>query len=220
MTNSDWQPGGGLNKAHEAIDRHANGRNRDKIAMIWEGKNGEKETYTFGQMKEQSNKFANVLKSLGIEKGDRVFIYMERLPELYFAFFGILKVGAIAGPLFSAFGPDPVKDRMLDSEAKVLVTQPDLRRKITPIIPELFELQHMVIVNKAQPRPAAADVRRPELRRRNVEGDREFRDCRHQPVRLLNNALTHPAPPASPRVPFTGIRQSCSSTRPASGRLT
>ena len=144
----DWQPGGGLNKAHEAIDRHANGRNRDKIAMIWEGKNGEKETYTFGQMKDQSNKFANVLKSLGIEKGDRVFIYMERLPELYFAFFGILKVGAIAGPLFSAFGPDPVKDRMQDSEAKVLVTQPDLRRKITPIIPELFELQHMVIVNK------------------------------------------------------------------------
>ena len=61
-------------------------------------------------MKEQSNKFANVLQSLGVEKGDRVFIYMERLPELYFAFFGILKVGAIAGPLFSAFGPDPVKD--------------------------------------------------------------------------------------------------------------
>ena len=144
----DWLPGGGLNKAHEAIDRHANGVNRDKIAMIWEGKNGEKETYTFGQMRDQSNKFANVLQSLGIQKGDRVFIYMERLPELYIAFFGILKAGAIAGPLFSAFGPDPVKDRMMDSEAKVLVTQPDLRRKITGIIPELFELQHMVIVNK------------------------------------------------------------------------
>ena len=144
----DWLPGGGLNKAHEAIDRHANGANRDKIAMIWEGKNGEKETYTFRQMRDQSNKFANVLQSLGIQKGDRVFIYMERLPELYIAFFGILKAGAIAGPLFSAFGPDPVKDRMMDSEAKVLVTQPDLRRKITGIIPELFELQHMVIVNK------------------------------------------------------------------------
>ena len=144
----DWLPGGGLNKAHEAIDRHANGVNRDKVAMIWEGKNGEKETYTFGQMRDQSNKFANVLQSLGIQKGDRVFIYMERLPELYIAFFGILKAGAIAGPLFSAFGPDPVKDRMMDSEAKVLVTQPDLRRKITGIIPELFELQHMVIVNK------------------------------------------------------------------------
>ena len=131
----DWLPGGGLNKAHEAIDRHANGPKRDKIALIWEGKNGEREDYTFGQMKEETDKFANVLKSLGIETGDRVFLFMDRLPELYFAFFGILKAGAIAGPLFSAFGPDPVKDRMIDSGAKVLVTQPDLRRKIAGIIP-------------------------------------------------------------------------------------
>ena len=144
----DWLPGGGLNKAHEAIDRHANGRNRDKLAMIWEGKNGEKETYTFGEMKVHTDKFANVIKSLGIETGDRVFIYMERLPELYFAFFGALKAGAVVGPLFSAFGPDPVRDRLQDSGAKVLVTQPDLRRKITGIIPELFELQHIIVVNK------------------------------------------------------------------------
>jgi acetyl-CoA synthetase len=144
----DWLPGGGLNKAHEAIDRHANGPNRDKLAMIWEGKNGEKETYTFGQMKVETDRFANVIKSLGIVTGDRVFIYMERLPELYFAFFGALKAGAVVGPLFSAFGPDPVRDRLQDSEAKVLVTQPDLRRKITEIIPELFELQHIIVVNK------------------------------------------------------------------------
>ena len=116
--------------------------------MIWEGKNGEQETYTFGQMKALTNRFANVLKSLGIQKGDRVFIFMDRLPELYIAFFGILKMGAIAGPLFSAFGPDPVKDRLQDSGTKVLITQPDLRRRITGIIPELFELEHIVIVNK------------------------------------------------------------------------
>ena len=144
----DWLPGGGLNKAHEAIDRHANGPKRDKIAMIWEGKNGEREDYTFGDMKRETDKFANVLKSLGIETGDRVFTFMDRLPEQYIAVFGILKAGAIAGPLFSAFGPDPVKDRMEDSGAKVLVTQPDLRRKITHIIPELFDLQHIIIVNK------------------------------------------------------------------------
>ena len=144
----DWLPGGGLNKAHEAIDRHANGPKRDKIALIWEGKNGEREDYTFGQMKEQTDKFANVLQSLGIETGDRVFIFMDRLPELYFAFFGILKAGGVVGPLFSAFGPDPVRDRMVDSGAKVLVTQPDLRRKVSGIIPELFDLQHILIVNK------------------------------------------------------------------------
>ncbi|MCH7625600.1 MAG: acetate--CoA ligase [Chloroflexi bacterium] len=144
----DWLPGGGLNMAYEAIDRHANGRNRDKLAMIWEGKNGEKEQYTFGQMKQLSDRFANVLQSVGIVKGDRVFVFMDRIPELYIAIFGILKAGAIAGPLFSAFGPEPVKDRLQDSGAKVLVTQPDLRRKITEIIPELFELQHIIVVNK------------------------------------------------------------------------
>ena len=144
----DWLPGGGLNKAHEAIDRHANGGRRDKIAMIWEGKNGEREDYTFGDMKRLTDRFANVLQSLGIQKGDRVFIFMDRLPELYVSFFGALKAGAVVGPLFSAFGPEPVKDRMQDSGAKVLVTQPDLRRKIASIIPELFELQHILIVNK------------------------------------------------------------------------
>ena len=75
-------------------------------------------------MKRETDKFANVLKSLGIQTGDRVFTFMDRLPEQYIAVFGILKAGAIAGPLFSAFGPDPVRDRMEDSGAKVLVTQP------------------------------------------------------------------------------------------------
>jgi len=144
----DWLPGGALNKAHEAIDRHANGRLRDKIAMLWEGKNGEREDYTFGQLKTLTNKFANVLKRLGVEKGDRVFIFMDRVPELYIALFGILKMGAIAGPLFSAFGPDPVRDRLKDSGAKVLVTQPDLRRRISGIIPELPDLRRIIIVNK------------------------------------------------------------------------
>ncbi|MCI0440371.1 MAG: AMP-binding protein, partial [Chloroflexi bacterium] len=144
----DWLPGGFLNMAHEAIDRHANGRNRDRTALIWEGRNGEREDYTFGDLRRESNRFANVLKSLGIEKGDRVFIFMDRLPELYVAFFGILKIGAIAGPLFAGFGPDTIKARMKESGAKVLVTQPELRRKITDVILELFELQHILIVNK------------------------------------------------------------------------
>ena len=154
----DWLPDGALNKAHEAIDRHANGRLRDKVAMIWEGKNGEQETYTFGELKTLTNRFANVLKSLGVETGDRVFLFMERIPELYVAVFGILKAGAIAGPLFSAFGPDPVRDRLQDSAAKVLVTQPDLRRRITGIIPELFDLQHIVVVNKNDRDPAPMDM--------------------------------------------------------------
>ncbi len=144
----DGLPGGGLNLAYEAVDRHANGSRRDKPAMIWEGSNGEQETYTFQQFKEESNKFASVLADLGIEKGDRVFIFMDRIPELYFGFFGILKAGAIAGPLFSAFGPDPVKDRMLDSGAKVLFTTPALRAKVSSMLGDLPDLKHVIIVNK------------------------------------------------------------------------
>ena len=147
-SNLDGLPGGGLNLAYEAIDRHAASHKRDKVAMYWEGANGEEEQYTFAQFKELTDKFANVLKKLGVEKGDRVFIFMGRVPELYVAFFGILKVGAIAGPLFSAFGPDPVKDRLEDSGAKALIVTPELRGRVSGIIGDLPDLKHVVVVNK------------------------------------------------------------------------
>ena len=144
----DGLPGGGLNLAYEAIDRHVKHGKGDKAALIWAGKNGEEERYTFADMARESNKFANVLTELGVNRGDRVFIFAERVPELYFAFFGVLKLGAVVGPLFSAFGPDPVKDRMEDSGAKVLLTTPDLRERVKDILPQLPELQHVIIMNK------------------------------------------------------------------------
>ena len=143
-----WLPGGYLNQAHECIDRHVEAGNGDKTAMIWVGKNGEEESYTFDDMKRETAKFANVLEGLGVQHGDRVFIFMERLPELYFAMFGVLKHGAVVGPLFSAFGPDPVRDRMEDSGARVLITQPDLRKRIAEVLPDLPSLEHTIIVNK------------------------------------------------------------------------
>ena len=144
----DWLPGGHLNKAHECIDRHCQGPRADKAALIWEGKNGEEESYTFAELRDRSNQFANVLEGLGVGKGDRVFLFMERVPELYFALFGALKVGAVVGPLFSAFGADPVRDRLQDSGAVALVTQPDLRRRIQDILPDLPALKHIIVVNK------------------------------------------------------------------------
>ena len=147
-SNLDGLPGGGLNLAYEAIDRHAAGGKRDKVAMYWEGANGEEEQYTFAQFKVLTDRFANVLRKLGIQRGDRVFIFMGRVPELYVAFFGILKVGAIAGPLFSAFGPDPVKDRLEDSGAKALLVTPELRGRISGILGDLPDLQHVIVVNK------------------------------------------------------------------------
>ncbi len=144
----DWLPNGGLNLAHEAIDRHCNAGLGGKVAMLWEGKNGEEERYTFDEMRQESNRFANVLKGLGLKKGDRVFTFMERIPEHYSVVFGTLKAGCIIGPLFSAFGPDPVKDRLENSGAKVLVTQPELRTRIAHVLPQLPELEKVIIVNR------------------------------------------------------------------------
>ena len=144
----DWLPGGGLNKAYECIDRHVKNGLGEKIAIIWEGKDGDEEIYTFKQLKELTDKFANVLNSLGVKLGDRIFVFMDRLPECYIAVFGGLKIGAVVGPLFSAFGPDPVKDRMEDAGAKLLVTQPELRRKISSMLGDLNDLENIIVVNK------------------------------------------------------------------------
>ena len=99
-------------------------------------------------MRIETNKFANSLLNLGVKKGERVFTFMERIPEIYFAVFGTLKMGGVIGPLFSAFGPDPVKDRLENSGASVLVTQPELLKKIESIFPSLPNLKHIIVVNK------------------------------------------------------------------------
>ncbi len=145
----DWLPGGGLNIAHEAIDRHCNAGRGAKKALLWEGKNDEAEEYTFDDLRRQTNRFANVLRGLGVDKGARVFTFMERLPESYIATFGTLKAGCIIGPLFSAFGPDPVRDRLENSGASVLITQPELRARIADVIPALPDLKHVIVVNKS-----------------------------------------------------------------------
>ncbi len=144
----DGLPGGGLNIAYECIDRHLTTDRKDKVAMLWEAKDGRAETYTFAQMAAGSNKAANALRSLGVEKGDRVFVFLERVPELYFTVFGTLKLGAVIGPLFSAFGPDAVRDRLADSEAKVLLTSPDLWARVKDIRADLPQLQHVVILDR------------------------------------------------------------------------
>ena len=144
----DWLPGGGLNNAYEAVDRHVAHGHGDKLAMIWIGKNGEEERYTYAEFKRESDRFGNVMQKLGIELGDRVFIFMDRLPELYIAAMGILKAGGVIAPLFSAFGPDPVRDRMLDAGAKYLVTSPELRDKISSILPDIKTLKNVIVANK------------------------------------------------------------------------
>ncbi len=143
----DGLPGGGLNIAYESLDRHVKAGRGDKPCMLWEGKDGRQETYSYADMTRLSNRFANVLHGLGVQKGDRVFVFMDRIPELYAAVFGTLKAGCIIGPLFAAFGPDAIRDRLQNSEAVALVTQPHLLPKVLEIRAELPALKHLIIAD-------------------------------------------------------------------------
>jgi acetyl-CoA synthetase len=137
-----------INQAYLAIDRHAASSRRDKIALLWEGKSGDIEQYTYSELATLTDQFTNVVKGLGITKGERVFTYMERVPELYIAIFGSLKLGAIVSPLFADFGPDPVRDRLRDSGAKVLITSPALRAHIATIFNDLPNLEYVIVIDR------------------------------------------------------------------------
>jgi len=124
-----WYETGKWNMAYEAIDRHAESFRKNKVALYYD-EGHRKEKYTFKEMKELSNKAGNILKQYGVEKGDRIFIFMPRSPQLYFSVLGAIKLGAIVGPLFEAFMEGAVRDRLEDSEAKVLVTTKELLPRI------------------------------------------------------------------------------------------
>jgi len=144
----EWFEDGKLNAAYNAVDRHTRTRRKNKVALYWEGKNGASKKYSFSDLKDLSNKFANVLRRYGVGKGDRVFIFLPRIPELYLSFLGAIKCGAIAGALFAAFGPEALKDRLLDSGAKILVTNSELKDRVYEIRDELPELERMIMVGE------------------------------------------------------------------------
>jgi acetyl-CoA synthetase len=142
--NFSWYETGKINMAYEAIDRHALTEKKNKVALYYRDQH-RYEKYTFKEMKDLTNKAANVLKQYGdVEKGDRVFIFMPRSPELYFVLLGAVKLGAIVGPLFEAFMEGAVKDRLEDSGAKVLVTTPELLGRVP--VQDLPELKHIFLV--------------------------------------------------------------------------
>ncbi|MGX2960905.1 acetate--CoA ligase [Peribacillus sp. JNUCC 23] len=141
-----WSKTGKVNLAYEAIDRHAESFRKNKVALYYKD-DQRAEKYTFKEMKEWSNKAANVIKEYGnISKGDRVFIFMPRSPELYFAVLGAIKTGAIVGPLFEAFMEGAVRDRLTDSGAKVLITTQALLSRVP--VDELPDLKHIFIVGE------------------------------------------------------------------------
>jgi acetyl-CoA synthetase len=144
----DGLPSGrGLNIAYEAVDRHARGLRRNKVAMRFLSEGGAEWDYTYGDLSAASNRFAGVLQKLGVGKGDRVFALASRIPELYIAALGTLKNRSVFCPLFSAFGSEPIRARATIGEPKVLVTTASLyRKKIAAVREQLPFLEHILIV--------------------------------------------------------------------------
>jgi len=153
----DGLPAGGRNIAHEAVDRHASGALADRTALRFLGKAGVDRELTYADLAALTNRFANVLASLGVQPGDRVFGLMGRQPELYAAILGTLKYRAVFCPLFSAFGPEPVRQRLQLGGGSVLVTTPTLyRKKVAPIREEVPDLRHVLLVGPGFDRVADA----------------------------------------------------------------
>ncbi|MGZ8302402.1 MAG: acetate--CoA ligase [Telluria sp.] len=157
-------PGGGLNIAHEAVDRHALGATPGKAALRFVGDGGHCRDLSYLALARLTSRFANVLRGLGVGKGDRVFVVAGRIPELYIAVLGSFKNGSVACPLFSAFGPEPLATRLGIGDARVLVTTQALyRRKIAPIRAGLPGLRHVLLVRDegdAEPVAGTADLAR------------------------------------------------------------
>jgi acetyl-CoA synthetase len=148
----------GLNIAHEAVDRHASGPRAGRVALRCLRKDGSVRDLTYAELSAQASRFANVLRSLGVANGDRVFVLAGRIPELYAAALGTLKNRSVFCPLFSAFGPEPIRARLAIGRGRVLVTTAALyRKKIADIRSALPDLEHVLVIG-APSAPGVLDL--------------------------------------------------------------
>ena len=144
----DAQPGGaGLNIELEAVDRHAMGAARDRVALRFLRKTGNVEELSFGHLCAASARFASGLRALGVEAGAHVFALAGRIPALCISAIGALKARSVLATLFSAFGPEPIAARLKLGRARVLITTESLyRKKVAGIRDELPDLEHVIVV--------------------------------------------------------------------------
>jgi acetyl-CoA synthetase len=118
-----WFSGGKTNIAHNAVDRHLKSYRRNKLALIWESEDGKSErTFSYFALNREVSRMANVIKAMGIQKGDRVTIYMGRVPEIVFAMMACAKIGAVHSVIFGGFSVDALASRIADSESKLIIT--------------------------------------------------------------------------------------------------
>jgi acetyl-CoA synthetase len=148
---------GGINIAHEALDRHVAGGHGEQVAIRWLPKTGPCQDFTYAHMADMAARFASVLAAHGLGKGDSVFALMGRVPDLYATALGTLKAGLVFTPLFSAFGPEPIRTRMEIGRATVLVTTAALyKRKIAAWRAEIPTLRLVLILGEDAPEGCVA----------------------------------------------------------------
>jgi acetyl-CoA synthetase len=122
FNNWKWKIPDNYNLGVDIVDKHANSKNKDEIALIWENETGESKKYSFLDMKKLSNKFGNVLKNLGFKKGDRFLIRLPNIPEFHISFIGGVKIGAVPIPSSVMFRDHEIEYRINDSNSKAIIT--------------------------------------------------------------------------------------------------
>lgn len=148
-----YNDGDVINIGEYCSDRICRMGKANKLALIWEGYDGEEKKYTFDDMRMLTNTIAVFLQKLGIQPGERVCLFMDKVPELYFGFLGILKMGAIAQPLFSAFGSESLLTRLEDAQTSAIFTQKKHLAKVRNIVEQLPSLKHIIVVDDDGSKP-------------------------------------------------------------------
>ena len=186
--NAKWFVGGKLNVSANCLDRHVRDARRNKAALIWEGEPGDRRTLTYFDLHRQVNQFANVLKTLGVKRGDRVALYMPLIPELAIAMLACARLGAVHSVVFGGFSSEALRDRINDAQASLLVTADGgyRRGQIVPLkqmadeaLKDTPSIRHVVVVQRSEHSPFPVHVQ-------------EGRD--HWYHQLMQDAAPHCAP--------------------------
>ena len=149
----DYHPGQVINIGWYCADRICRMGKADKLALIWEGSTGAEKRYTYNDVRLLSDSIGQYLRDLGIQPEDRVCLFMDKVPELYIGFLGILKIGAIAQPLFSAFGDESLLVRLENAQTTAIITQKKHAPKVRKILAQLSCLKHLIIVDQDPGKP-------------------------------------------------------------------
>lgn len=149
----DYKPGNIINIGWYCTDRICQMGKADKMALMWEGLGGVEKRYTYNDIRLETNTIGQFLRDLGIKPEDRVCLFMDKIPELYLGFLGVLKIGAIAQPLFSAFGDESLFIRLDNAQTRAIITQKKHAPKVRKIIDKMPFLEHIIIVDHDPSKP-------------------------------------------------------------------